>query len=290
MFPLNDGALFLILVFTVSVGVYCVLSSRGKQRAVQDKRALSERQEAKIRRAELKRCSWPKLTEKPYTSISKRLGIDLDIPEWHSSWSFPQQDLGCFIFTATKPGGLVIGLATTMNPDTLHDAEGYGIVIDDQNVERPRSWIGLLPHFTREMPNSKVNHGYRMPTPPQKQTYWVCLRYGYITVGTGDEPGKDVILVGQDPTPRGGIRFFGFGSWGKSVGWGDRGAKYADGFIENVSVCQITPDLPMPNEHVACRQNPALCPQKIPVPLGTLDIERYYKSSNYPGEYKAQSS
>ncbi len=199
---------------------------------------------------------------------------DVDIPEWSSHWRLPRVDNGSFIFTATKPNGLVIGLRTEMG--RFEDAAGYGIVLDNGDGDRPESWIGKLPYYNQRVMGSKVNQGFQMPIPPASVTLWVAYRGGDIWVGRGSRIGHDVILAMQDPSPTMGIKYFGFGSLNKNIGFGTRGVESVDGYIRNILVCQDPVTLEIPQRVTYCQQNPRFLPQPRALKAQQLNLEAYY--------------
>ncbi len=217
------------------------------------------------------------ITQEP-KSIFKDKTKDLDISTWHSSWRFPTADHGCCTFRVIKPGGLVIALSTQFGRTRWYEGHGYALVVDDQNQDRPKSWVGKLPIFTREMPGSKINWGYKMPVPPVCEDYWLVVDHGYIWLGTGEVPGRNLILAAQDPSPIQGIQYVGFGSWGKNIGWGceDNRVRRELGSVQLVRVWDPPPKMPMPVEYGSCPTGAAYNCQRITSTLLNMDIEKYF--------------
>lgn len=223
-------------------------------------------------------------TDQPRAAIWKNRFKDLDISTWHSSWKLPQPDHGCFMFRVAKPGGLIIALSTTYGRERWYEGQGYAMVVDDQNADRPKSWIGKLPIFTKEMPGSKINWGFKLPVPPECQDFWVVLYYGYMWLGTGTVPGRNLVLAAQDPSPISGVKYFGFGSWGRNIGWGcdtGDGAREQEGIVSEVRICEETPKMPMPAEKVSCECAAAFNCQEINATLLNTDLKKYF-----PRDYK----
>jgi hypothetical protein len=212
--------------------------------------------------------------------IEKNKEKDLDISTWNSQWKFPAKDVGCVLFTVTKPGGLVIALSDMYGREHWYDGQGYAFVVDDQNVDAPRSWISKLPIYTKEMPGCKPNWGYRMPPPPKCEDYWLVLYYGYMWLGVGKVPGMNLILAAQDPDPISGVRYFGFGSWGVNIGWGcEDGVRKEEGIVSNVRICNKVPQMPMPVVEASCQCSAPYPCQHMVATLLNLDLNKYFPRS-----------
>ena len=209
--------------------------------------------------------------------ITKNPNREYDIGTWHSSWRIPVGGRGAFTFTAHKPrGGLVIGIGSNPNAN-WHKGSGYGIVLDNTDKEKPRSWVGKFPWFAREMSGSKMNHGYRMRD--CEQAYWVIVDGSRIYLGEGSQPGDgQLVLPAHDPVPDAKAMqkplYFGFGSFGTNMGWGRHVTDATDGVVSNIRLH------PVPSSAVLrdTSGDRAHCPngqlplKTVPVPFVTQTI------------------
>ena len=151
---------------------------------------------------------------RPYNSKDARINA------WRRAWQLPVLDNGAFTFRVhrqQKQGGVVVGLQNSaVDADNwATSGAGYAIVLDNGDIDRPKSWVGKLPYYDKEMPGSRQNFGSLVMDGDQ---FWVAVQYGLIVVGRGSTIGQNVILVAHDPTPVIGIRYFGFGLFGKQLG------------------------------------------------------------------------
>lgn len=151
---------------------------------------------------------------RPYNSKDARLNA------WRRAWQLPVLDNGAFTFRVhrqQKQGGLVVGLqnAAVDADNWATSGAGYAIVLDNGDIDRPKSWVGKLPYYDKEMPGSRQNFGSIVMDGDQ---FWVAVQYGLIVVGRGSTIGQNVLLVAHDPSPVMGIRYFGFGLFGKQLG------------------------------------------------------------------------
>jgi hypothetical protein len=151
---------------------------------------------------------------RPYNSKDARLNA------WRRAWQLPVPDDGAFTFRVhrrQKQGGLVIGLQNTaVDADNwATSGAGYAIVLDNGDIDRPKSWVGKLPYYDKEMPGSRQNFGSIVMDGDQ---FWVAVQYGLIAVGRGSDVGQNVVLVAHDPSPVMGVKQFGFGLFGKTLG------------------------------------------------------------------------
>lgn len=217
----------LFIVAIIAIAVIWFLMDRDKRKAIADAAALD--------RAALK----PRPPQKDSVVINPPESRDsVHISEWDGSWELPFPDNGCFHFTVAKESGLVIGLRAEASAK-MEDAHGYGIVLDDAQ-NRPESWIGKLPYYHKPMMGSKVNKGFKL-APGMR--IWVAVKPGKIWVGQGATVGKNVITFATDPSPESGVKWFGFGSFGKAIGNGAQGISANRGQVSDIQICQLPPDL-----------------------------------------------
>lgn len=243
----------LLIVAVVAVAVVLYLMNRDKKKA--------GAQAAAADRAAL----MPRPPEKDAVTIDPPRDRDsVHISEWDGSWELPIADNGCFHFTVTKESGLVIGLRAEASA-SMSDARGYGIVLNNAQESRPESWIGRLPYYHKPMTGTKVNKGFKL-FPGMR--IWVAVKRGEIWVGQGRVVGKNIITFAVDPSPESGVKWFGFGSFGKAIGNGKAGNRVNRGQVSDIQICQLPPDLPpLPSGLVKCPN------AEMPVHLAAAHIE-----------------
>jgi hypothetical protein len=118
-------------------------------------------------------------------------------------------------------------------------------VLDNGDVDRPKSWIGKLPYFDKEMPGSRFNFGSTL----EPGHYWVAVQYGFIMLGRGSDVGKQVLLMAHDPSPVMGVRYFGFGTFNRRTGQPERPTDMVCDISVNASAL---PQYLLPNCWVSC--------------------------------------
>lgn len=165
----------------------------------------------------------------------------------------------------------MIGVGSHPNAN-WHKGSGYGIVLDNTDKEKPRSWVGKLPWFSREMSGSKMNHGYRMRD--CEQDFWVIVDAGKVFVGEGSTPGEGkLLLAANDPSPEMEARYFGFGSFGTNMGWGRHVNDATDGVVKNIRMHPVpfSPVLTERPSHAHC-PNGQVPHKVVPAPFVTQTI------------------
>jgi hypothetical protein len=158
---------------------------------------------------------------------------DVVFNAWNKNWRLGSEGAFRFHVDKLQPGGLIVALQTSLvDEDTWSDqGEGYAIVLDNNDNDRPLSFVAALPHVTLPMGGSKQNQGFRF----RDGWYWVQVKGGVIACGLGRELDQNKIVTCQPryPLP---VRFFGFGASNARTGLKDITGPLAQ--ISNIEILQ----------------------------------------------------